>query len=50
MCVITNEKHIVVSVSIIPGLGNIPESYHVYFPAKSSTTVGETYREDVPSN
>lgn len=32
MCIITNDKHIVVSVSLIPGLGTILSNYHVYFP------------------
>lgn len=32
MCVITDEKDIVVSVSLIPGIGHIPNGYHVYFP------------------
>ena len=34
MCIITNTEHIVVSVSLIPGLSNIPESFHCYFPVK----------------
>ncbi len=34
MCIITNDEHVVVSISLLPGLGNIPDSYHVYFPYK----------------
>lgn len=32
MCIITNDKHIVVSISLIPGFGTFPSNYHVYFP------------------
>lgn len=44
MCVITDEKNIVVSVSLIPGLGKIPVDYHVYFPFKGDIpSIGDTY-------
>ena len=33
MCIITDENHIVVSISLIPGLGYIPSNWHCYFPA-----------------
>jgi hypothetical protein len=32
MCVITDQDHKVISISLIPGVGNIPSCYHVYFP------------------
>lgn len=32
MCVITDNNHIVVSVSLIFGNGMIPSDFHVYFP------------------
>lgn len=32
MCVITDENHVVMSVSLIPGLGTLPEDWHCYFP------------------
>lgn len=32
MCVITDNNHIVVSVSFICGCNMIPEGFHVYFP------------------
>jgi hypothetical protein len=43
MCVITNEKHEVVSVSFIPGLGSIPANWHCYFPVQDRPAVGDTY-------
>jgi hypothetical protein len=32
MCVICDQENRVISVSLIPGLGLIPEGYKVYFP------------------
>ena len=40
MCVITDQNHVVVSISLIPGVGYIPPSFHVYFPV-----VGELPKE-----
>jgi len=34
MCIITDNEHIVRSVSIIPGLVEMPEGWHCYFPVK----------------
>jgi hypothetical protein len=31
-CVITDENHVVKSVSLIPGLAHIPSDWHCYFP------------------
>ena len=44
-CVITNEKDIVVSISMIPGTGLIPSEYHCYFPAEKTAKIGEYYHE-----
>ena len=44
-CVITNEKDIVVSISLIPGNESIPSSYNVYFPVTGILPmVGEVYK------
>lgn len=44
MCVITDEDHIVRSVSFIPGLGNISADWHCYFPVTGPLpSVGEVY-------
>jgi hypothetical protein len=32
MCIITDENDIVVSVSLIPGINQIPSRFKVYFP------------------
>jgi hypothetical protein len=32
MCIITNENHIVISISLIPGIHYIPDNFHVYWP------------------
>ena len=40
MCIITDENHIVVSVSLIPGLGSIPSNWHVYFPVDETPMIG----------
>jgi len=43
MCIITDENHIVQSVSLIPGTGFIPGNWHCYFPA--NCTVGNLPQE-----
>ena len=43
MCVITDENHIVKSVSFIPGLGNIPADWHCYFPVQETPALGTIY-------
>ncbi len=47
MCIITDENHIVQSVSLIPGLTQIPENWHCYFPAKCARlpNEGDYYEE-----
>ena len=32
MCIVTDENDVVKSVSLIPGVGNMPESWNCYFP------------------
>ena len=44
MCVITNENHEVVSISLIPGLGFIPNGYHCYFPVKDIPAMGSIFK------
>ena len=46
MCVITNTEDVVVSISLIPGVGTILEGYHVYFPVKANELpqVGDVYK------
>lgn len=53
MTVITDQNNIVRAVSLIPGLGQIPIAWHVYFPANCGYKVpavipaeGDTYTED----
>lgn len=47
MCVITDENNTVVSISLIPGVGNIPNNYHVYFPVTGDIpNIGEKYIEN----
>ncbi len=44
MCVITNEKDIVQSVSLIPGAElKLPEGWHVYFPVVGVPCIGEVF-------
>jgi hypothetical protein len=44
MCIITNENNIVVSVSLIPGLGTMPLTYHCYFPVTDNLPkIGDIY-------
>ena len=48
MTIITDENHVVKSVSLIPGLGSIPSNWHCYFPAKCKDGIpaeGDTYEE-----
>lgn len=49
MCIITDENHIVKSVSLIPGLVKIPDTWHLYFPANckinKSPNEGDYYKE-----
>jgi hypothetical protein len=44
MCVITDTNDIVVSVSLIPGVGDIPIGFHVYFPVKDCPAEGTFYK------
>jgi len=46
MCVITDENDIVVSISLIPGVNNIPVGYKVYFPVENieGVYVGSIYK------
>ncbi len=46
LCVITDEKDIVISISTIPGLAKISDEYHMYYPAVKKAFIGEKYRED----
>lgn len=48
MCIITDENDKVVSISLIPGLGEIPNSYHVYFPVvlNKVINIGDIYVSD----
>lgn len=44
MCIITDENNIVISISLIPGLGSMPSNYHCYFPVTSELPkLGEVY-------
>lgn len=49
MCIITDENHIVKSISLIPGLGSIPANWHCYFPANckyiDAPKEGDVYKE-----
>jgi hypothetical protein len=45
-CVITNQDDIVVSISMIPGLVQVYEAWHVYFPAEGDAVEGQFYKED----
>jgi len=48
MTIITNRDHVVVSVSLIPGLTEIPGDYHCYFPAELKNGIpkeGDIYKE-----
>jgi len=49
MCIITDENNKVVSISLIPGLGDIPNNYHVYFPVVLDKTIniGNIYIQDI---
>lgn len=44
MCVITDRNHIVVSVSLIIGLADIPDGFHVYFPVQDAPSEGLFYQ------
>lgn len=44
MCVITDSNHIVVSVSLIIGLADIPDGFHVYFPVQDAPSEGSFYQ------
>lgn len=44
MCVITDEKHVVRSISLIPGADlELPHGWHVYFPVIDCPKTGEVY-------
>jgi hypothetical protein len=48
MCIITNQDNIVISVSLIPGLGTMPSDWNCYFPAKCPEGIpaeGDIYTE-----
>ena len=49
MCIITDNNHKVFSISLIPGLTEVPISWHIYFPAKCSVDdlpqEGDFYQE-----
>ena len=48
MCIITDENHIVQSVSLIQGLAHIPSNWHMYFPAECLDSIpneGDYYEE-----
>ena len=44
MCVITDAKHIVVSISFIRGVDAIPDGFHVYEFVKGIPSVGDFYK------
>jgi len=45
MCIITDNNHIVISISLIPGTGEIPNNWHVYFPyTKELPQKGEYFK------
>jgi len=47
MCIITDENNIVQSISLIPGVGLIPENWHCYFPVDlpaDGLREGDTYK------
>ncbi len=44
MCVITDNNHIVVSVSFIPGLDDIPLGFHLYFPVNEIPALGTFFQ------
>jgi len=46
MCVITDRNHIVVSISLIPGLGNMPVGFHMYFPVIDVPMEGSFYNPE----
>jgi len=49
MCIITDSNHVVVSVSLIGGLEEIPACYNVYFPYDGKLPIpkeGDTFRDD----
>ena len=44
MCIITDEKGVVLSISIIPGVESIPSHLKVYFPVNiTGVSVGSIY-------
>ena len=45
MCIITDENDIIVSISLIPGVNDIPKRFHVYFPVKdiNGLNIGDNY-------
>lgn len=45
MCVITNEDNIIIEISLIPGLIEIPIGWHLYFPVTKSVKLGDVYEE-----
>lgn len=45
MCVITDENNVVKSVSLIPGIGYLPEGWHCYFPVDEIPEIGSIYTE-----
>lgn len=47
MCIITNRENIIVSISLIPGVGTIPIGYNVYFPVdKNDLQEGDYYKPE----
>ena len=50
MCIITNQYHIVISISSVPNLVGIPDGYHVYFPIDTTgINVGDRFNPSEPS-
>lgn len=44
MCVITNSEHIVVSISLIRGVAEIPSGFHVYEFVIDYPSLGSFYK------